>query len=67
MELFEQLAGQTLVRFGYPATHQPAPVPLPARVAYGAQDTYKHAAHLFTMNVVDSVRIRFFGMEPFGQ
>ncbi len=67
VEVFEQLAGQTLTRFGYSATHPPAQVPWPARVAYTAQDAYKQAVHLFNTNLVDGVRIRFFGMEPFAQ
>ena len=65
--LFEQVAGQTLVRFGYPVTYQPRAVALPTRLAWRAQDAAKHAVNLFQMNVVDTLRIRFFGMEPFGQ
>jgi hypothetical protein len=65
--LFEQVAGQTLVRFGYPVTYQPRAVALPTRLAWRTQDAAKHAVNLFQMNVVDTLRIRFFGMEPFGQ
>jgi hypothetical protein len=67
VKVFEQLAGQTLTRFGYGVTHPPAPVPWPARVRYTAQDACKQAVHLFNVNLVDGVRIRFFGMEPFAQ
>jgi hypothetical protein len=67
VEVFEQLAGQTLTRFGYGISHLPAHVPWPARFGYTAQDACKQAVHLLNVNLVDGVRIRFFGMEPFAQ
>jgi hypothetical protein len=65
--VFEQLAGSTLQRFGYGVSHGPRAVGLTERLGYVAQDQWKHAVNLFRMNVIDTVRIRFFNMDPFGQ
>ena len=34
---------------------------------FTTQDQIKHWRNLFVMNVVDTIRIRFFGKEPFGE
>lgn len=65
--LFEQVAGETLARFGYPVSRPVSPVHPLAASAYRLHDSVKHAKHLFVMNVVDTIKIRYFGMEPFAQ
>jgi hypothetical protein len=67
VRLFESIAGETLRRFGYPVTHQSIPVGSLAAMRYTAQDTMKHMRNLFVMNVVDTIRIKFFGKEPFAE
>jgi hypothetical protein len=67
VEVFERVAGETLRRFDYPVTHAPRPVNALAVVSFTTQDQIKHWRNLFVMNVVDTIRIRFFGKEPFGE
>jgi LPS sulfotransferase NodH len=67
IELFERVASETLSRFGYPVTHAPSPVGTLRAMRYTARDTAKHLRNLFVMNVVDTIRIRYFGKEPFAE
>ncbi len=65
IEIFENVAGGTLRRFGYETSHEEAPVPALTRCFYHLHDRWKHTRNLFVMNVIDTVRIRCFGKEPF--
>jgi Sulfotransferase family len=67
VELFERVAGDTLRRFGYPVTHAPGSVGALSAMRYTARDKAKHLRNLFVMNVVDTIRIRYFGKEPFAE
>lgn len=65
VRVFEFVAGGTLRRFGYGATHQEQPVGVLASTYFTAADRVKHARRLFGLNVIDTIRIRFFGQNPF--
>ena len=67
VELFESVAGQTLRRFDYTVTHPSSPIGPLAAMSYAARDRMKHVRNLFMMNVVDTVRIKFYGKEPFAE
>ena len=65
--VFETVAGETLRRFGYETTRAPESIgPLDVAM-YGVQDTCKRLRSLFTMNVIDTIRIRAFGKQPFAE
>ncbi len=65
--LFERVAGDTLRRFDYKVTHPSSPVGALAAMNYAVRDQMKHARNLFMMNVVDTVRIKFYGKQPFAE
>jgi Sulfotransferase family len=67
VELFESVAGETLRRFDYTVTHPSSPIGALAAMNYAVRDRMKHARNLFMMNVVDTVRIKFYGKEPFAE
>lgn len=67
IRIFENVAADTLRRFGYETSHEEAPVSAPSRFLYRLHDRCKHAWNVFEMNVIDTVKIRFFGKEPFGE
>ena len=67
IQTFERVAGDSLRRFGYEAAHDEAPISSFLRSCFVAQDRAKHSWNLFELNVIDTIKIRFFGKEPFNE
>jgi hypothetical protein len=65
IELFEQVAGDTLRQFGYQVGAAPRAVGAVRAMTYRAHNSWKHWRNLFVMNVVDTIRIGWLGKEPF--
>lgn len=65
--VFEREAGDTLRRLGYEAQHEPRPPGFVRVFGYLAHNRLKRWRHLFNANVVDTIRIRVFGKEPFAE
>lgn len=65
--LFENVAGETLRRFGYETSH-PAREPGPlTRARWEAHDRLLRGWELVRSNTIDAFRIRWLGAEPFGE
>jgi len=65
--VFERVAGETLERFGYETTHAEQPLGRLERPLYHLHDLLHRGEFLFKTNVIDGVRIRFHGKEPFAE
>ncbi len=67
VEVFERAAGKMLQACKYPTAYQKRDVGLAARVFYRSHDAAKWGAFMFRQNVIDSIKIRFFGKQPFAE
>ena len=65
IKLFEQIAADTLERFGYATTHRVEPVSWPRKVFYESHEFLLRARQLFIENVIDTIKIKYFGKQPF--
>ena len=65
VQLFERTAGDTLRRFGYEATQKEQGLSIGLSGYWRLHDFMCRMKFLFTTNVIDGVKIRFFGKEPF--
>jgi hypothetical protein len=65
VKLFERVAANTLQRFGYETSYEEADLNGLIRAGYKIHDSIIKAGFLFKINVVDGIKIRFFGKEPF--
>lgn len=64
---FESVAGATLKRFGYEIRTDCRPLPAWKSLFYRLHDRYRRALFLFEINVIDGIKIRYFGKEPFNE
>ncbi|GGX49620.1 sulfotransferase family protein [Saccharospirillum salsuginis] len=64
---FESVAGDTLIRFGYEIQTDCKPLPAWKAMLYRMHDQYRRVLFLFEINVIDGIKIRFFGKEPFNE
>ncbi len=64
---FDRVASCTLKRFGYGVSTEEEPLSFAWRAVYYLHHVAFRARHLFIINVVDGVKIRFFGKEPFAE
>jgi len=67
IKVFELVAADTLNRFGYKATHSKGKVPYILTLAYQFHDRVLRLKHLFKLNVIDTIKIKYFGKEPFAE
>jgi hypothetical protein len=65
VKMFESVASNTLKRFGYETSYPEAEVETLQKWFWKTHDRLFHVKHLITMNTIDAVRIKYFGMEPF--
>ena len=65
--LFEAVAADTLKRFGYEASRGEAQLPALKKTVYRLADSAMWWKHMFQENVIDTIRIKFMGMEPFSK
>ena len=67
VDIFDGIASEALSKFGYevqPGVKMISPI---MAFLYKIHDGFHKARHLFVINVIDAIRIRFFGMQPFDQ
>ncbi|PAV27036.1 hypothetical protein CF392_02550 [Tamilnaduibacter salinus] len=64
---FEAIAGPTLKRFGYDLASQGAQVSPIERMLSRLHGFYARWRFLFKTNVIDGIKIRFFGKQPFNE
>lgn len=67
IKVFENVAGDTLKRFGYETSYGERPVNTLLRNAYALHALFVRAKFLFKINVIDGIKIKFFGKEPFAE
>lgn len=66
LQLFESVAGDTLRRFGYETSPNPKKISGLKKAYYLMHHKLLWLKHMFVMNVIDSIKIKYFGKEPFG-
>lgn len=67
IELFENVAGDCLRRFGYPVTHPQRELSGATCLRWRLHDRTMRFIEFVRSNTIDAVRIRFFGAEPFAE
>ncbi len=67
VDTFDRIASDTLKRFGYEVSTDDVTVSLIWRVLYFLHNAFFRARHLFIINVVDGIKIKFFGKQPFAE
>lgn len=65
--LFDKIAGNTLTRFGYEAQISEKKVNIFMQMAYILHHKILHYKYLFTLNIIDGIKIKYFGKEPFAE
>ena len=64
---FDRIASKTLKRFNYEQSTEETPVPAVWKIIYLAHNGFCRIRHLFILNVIDGIKIKFFGKEPFAE
>ena len=67
IELFEKIASDTLKQFDYEFTYKEVPINQFMAFYSELQDKILRAKHLFRLNVIDTIKIKYFGKEPFAE
>jgi hypothetical protein len=67
INIFDSIAANTLERFGYEASTEQGEVSLMLKTIYFLHNAIFRARHLFIINVIDGIKIKFFGKEPFAE
>jgi len=67
IRLFETVCGDALTRFGYDTSHPQGQVSAVQANMYEWADKALWAKHMVRENVIDTVKIKLFGMKPFGE
>jgi hypothetical protein len=65
--LFDKVAANTLNRFGYETFEPESELGNLARKAYILHDKIIWLKFMFKTNVIDGIKIRFFGKQPFAE
>ena len=65
ISLFDKVAANTLNRFGYETFEEEATLGILARSVYVCQNKLIWLKFMFKTNVIDGIKIRFFGKDPF--
>jgi hypothetical protein len=67
IRLFESVAGNTLQALGYETTYDQSPTGTGMEVLYRLHDGAKWLHFMAKQNVVDAIKIKFFGKQPFAE
>lgn len=67
IKIFDQVAANTLQRFGYETFTEEKQINIFKKLFYKAHDRFLFFKFLFEINVIDGIKIRFFGKEPFAE
>ena len=65
VEIFEKVASETLVRYGYEVSHSQVGISMSRRLGYAVHDQIIHAGHLFHSNIIEGIKIELLGKRPF--
>jgi len=67
LRTFESVASQTLDRLDYEVTNKSAKLSLFKQVSYRLHDKLSWLIFMFKANIIDTIKIKFFGKEPFAE
>jgi len=67
IKLFENIAANTLKRFGYETTYEESDIGGFTKTVYNFHELLMKTKFLFKTNVIDGIKIKFFGKEPFAE
>ncbi len=67
IQLFEKIAAKTLQKYGYSSSHDESTIPKTRQYLYQLHDKILLSKHLFILNVIDTIKIRYFGKKPFDE
>jgi hypothetical protein len=67
IDTFDKIASNTLKRFNYEISAEEGEVSLIWKVVYFSHNLIFRVRHLFIINVIDGIKIKFFGKEPFAE
>ena len=67
VKVFETIAANSLSRFGYDTRHPQQGVSIFLKGFYFFHNLLFRIRHLFIINVIDGIKIRFFGKQPFAE
>lgn len=67
ISIFESVAADTLLRFGYEITSKNLTVPGYFKAFFFLHNVILRARHLFIINIIDGIKIRYFGKPPFNE
>lgn len=67
IKVFENVAADTLKRFGYETSNEESEIDGLMKAAYSCHKIIMRAKFLFKTNVIDGIKIRYFGKEPFAE
>jgi hypothetical protein len=67
IKVFESVAADTLNRFDYKVVNGRGKIPYILTLAYIFHDKVLLFKHLFKLNVIDTIKIKYFGKEPFAE
>jgi hypothetical protein len=66
VKLFETVAANTLQSFGYETSFPESALKTPVKWIWKIHDYILTSKHLAKINLIDTIRIKYFGMDPFG-
>lgn len=64
---FDRIASKTLKRFNYEQSTEESPISTVWKIIYFTHNGFCRVRHLFILNVIDGIKIKFFGKEPFAE
>lgn len=67
INIFDRVAADILKQFDYEISTEERPISFIWRILYFSHNVIFRIRHLFIINVIDGVKIRFFGKEPFAE
>lgn len=67
IQIFERTAGDVLRKLGYETSAELPPINPLVRSAYSAHDSLTWAKHMFDQNILDAIRIKYLGKQPFDE
>jgi hypothetical protein len=67
IKTFDRVASGTLRRFGYEVSTEEVPISSIWKIIYFLHNLVYRTRHLFIINVVDGIKIKYFGKEPFAE
>lgn len=67
VKVFENVASKTLQKLGYSVTHGEQPLSPSIKWPYSAHEAVMRSYSLLKLNIIDGIKIRFLGKEPFAE